>query len=239
MTLFSLGSLPFALCSSAGLLKVPIPCLALRRPYPQARQVSGISAKRNELKSQSTHTNALGSPFLERPTFFDPDDNKDIPLPFKRTMPKKAKKSDFGRITPVLMEASAKLQRAMMEPDPMPKLQESKLNRQQLKKDSEKAEEANFRVKGSFLKPFDEEEAIEHHANTQDSSSNDNSGLQRVFWGDAIALRLRGRVDADGNEENHSISKHLVIPMVSPTSTRIIQSVASTDQCKITTENDW
>lgn len=96
----------------------------------------------------------------------------------------------------------------MIEPDPeMPKLQE--------RKESDKAED-NVHAKGPFLKPFDEEEAIEPHAITQNSAANHNCGLERVFWGDAIALRLRGRVDADGNEANHGISKHLMIPMVSP-----------------------
>lgn len=207
-------------------------------------KLAEIFAKRNELKTQSTHTNAttaLGSPFLEKPRISDLDDDNDFPLPFKRTMPKKAKKSDVGRITPALMEASARLQRAMMEPEPeLPKLQESRLKRQQQKKDSEKAEENNVRFKGPFLKPFDEEEAIESDANTQNSASNHHCGLERVFWGDAIALRLRGRVNSDGNEDNHEISKHLMIPVVSPiSSTRVIQSFASTDQSKIVTENNW
>lgn len=185
-------------------------------------KLAEIFAKRNELNTQSTHsnaTNALRSPFREQPRIFDlDDDDNDFPLPFKRTMPKKAKKSDVGRITPALMAASARLQRAMMEPDPeMPKLQESKLKRQQQKKDSETADEDNVRFKGPFLKPFDEEEeAIEPNANTQNSASNHPCGLERVFWGDAIALRLRGRVNPDGNEDNHGISKHLMIPVVSP-----------------------
>lgn len=184
----------------------------------------------------------LESPFTERPRIFDLEVENDFPLPFKRTMPKRAKNSHTGRITPALMEASARLQRAMMmEPDPeMPKVQEAaKPKGQQQRKDSEKAEDNVPHVKGPFLKPFDEEEAIEPHAITHNSASNQNCGLERVFWGDAIALRLRGRVDADGNEANHGISKHLMIPMVSSHfQISVIQSAASTDQCKIATENN-
>lgn len=181
-------------------------------PLGSTSKLVGISAKRNELEKQSTPTNVLGSPFVQMPRIFDVDDNG-YP-PFKRTMPKKTKKSDTMRITPALLEASARLARVMMEPDPeIPKLQESKLKRQQ-KKDTEMAEDS-VRFKGPFLKPF-EEGVIEPHANTQNSAPNDHGRLEQVFWGEAIALRLPGRVDADGNEDNQGISKHLMVPTVSP-----------------------
>lgn len=129
-------------------------------------------------------------------------------------MPKNIKKSDTMRITPALLEASQRLARVMMEPDPeIPKLQESKLKRRQQKRDTKMVED-NDRFKGPFLKPFDEE-VIKPHANTQNSAPNDHGRLEQVFWGETIALRLKGRVDADGNEENQGISKHLMIPTVS------------------------
>lgn len=117
------------------------------------------------------------------------------------------------RITPALFETSQRLARAMMKPYPgIPKLQETRLKRQQ-KKDTKMAED-NDRFKGPFLKLFDEE-VIEPHANTQNSAPNDHGRVEQVFWGEAIALRLKGRVDADGNEDNQRISKHLMIPTVS------------------------
>lgn len=129
-------------------------------------------------------------------------------------MPKNLEKSDTMRITPTLFEASARLARVTMEPDPeIPQLHESKLKRQQ-KKDTETAEK-DIRFKGPFLKPFDED-VIKPHANTQNIAPDDHGRLEQVFWGEAIALRLLGRVDADGNEGNQGISKHLMIPTVSP-----------------------
>lgn len=181
-------------------------------PLGSTSKLVRISAKRNGLEKQSTPTNVLGSPFVELPRISDIDDNG-YP-PFKRTMPKNIKKSDTTRIPPALLEASARLAQVMMEPDPdISKLQESKLKRQQ-KKDTEMAEN-NVRFKGPFLKPF-EEGVIEPHANTQNSAPNDHGRLEQVFWGEAIALRLPGPVDADGNEDNQGISKHLMIPTVSP-----------------------
>lgn len=183
----------------------------LLTPLRPTSKLVKIFAKRNELDKQSTPTNALASPFVPRPRIFDFDDNG-YP-PFKRTMPKNMKNSDTMRITPALFETSQRLAQIMMEPYPeIPKLQESRLKGQQ-KKDIKMAED-NDRFKGPFLKPFDEED-IEPHANTQNSAPNDHGRVEQVFWGEAIALRLKGRVDADGNEDNQGISKHLMIPTVS------------------------
>lgn len=131
-----------------------------------------------------------------------------------RTMTKNLKNFDTMRITPSLFEASARLARAMTEHDPeIPQLHQSKLKREQ-KEDTEMAQD-NVHFKGPFLKPFDEE-VIEPHANTQNSAPNDLGRLEQVFWGEAIALRLPGREDADGKEDNQGVSKHLMILTVNP-----------------------
>lgn len=117
-------------------------------------------------------------------------------------------------ITPALLEASQRLARAMMEPDPeIPKSPKSRPKRQQ--KEEPKMAEENDRFEGPFLKPFNEEEVIEPHPNTPNSAPSDHGRLEQVFWGEAIALRLKSRVDADKKEDNQEISEHLMIPTVS------------------------
>lgn len=100
-----------------------------------------------------------------------------------------------------------------MEPDPeFLQLRDSKRQRKQ-KKDT-KIVEDKAPFKGPFLQPCDDE-VTEPHVNTHDSAQNDLGRIEQVFWGEAIALRLPGRVDADGNEDHQEISRHLMIPTVS------------------------
>lgn len=117
------------------------------------------------------------------------------------------------RITPSLLEASARLVQVMMQPDPeLAQLQDSKLERQQRKK-TEMAED-----KFPFSRPFlqsNDEEVIEPHVNTYGSAPNDLGRVEQVFWGAAIAHRLPNG-DAGGNEDHQGILRHLIIPTVSP-----------------------
>lgn len=171
-----------------------------------ASELAEISAKRIGVgENQTTPTKIIGSPFFPIPRLYD-DDNPPPFKPFKPIMPRNPKKSDTMRITPALLEASARLALVMLEPDPeFPQLQNSKLKRQQ-KKDTEMAED-NVRFRGPFLRPSDGE-VIEPHVN------NDLGRIDQAYWGEAAALRLPGRANLDGNED-HQISRHLMIPTVS------------------------
>lgn len=179
-------------------------------PTDSTSKLVEVSAKRkrNKRKEPTTPTKVLGSPFVEMPRIFDDNDSPPFKMP-----PQNLKRSDTSRITPSLMAASARLARVMMEPDPdFEQLQASRLKRQQ-KKDTEKAEDkAPF--KGPFLQPFDGE-VIDPHAKTCNSTANDLGRIEKVFWGEAVALRLPGRADAEGNEDHQGISRHLILPTVS------------------------
>lgn len=99
-----------------------------------------------------------------------------------------------------------------MQPDPeLAQLQDSKLERQQMKK-NEMAED-----KFLFSRPFlqsNDEEVIEPHVNTYGSAPNDLGRVEQVFWGAAIARRLPNG-NAGENEDHQGVSRHLIIPTVS------------------------
>lgn len=122
--------------------------------------------------------------------------NDDSP-PFNQPVLKTSKRSNTSRISSYLYRPSDGLAWVMMQPDPKSlNMQDPELERQQ-KADIEMAED---RAPHSGPFPQAEEEAT------------DTGIIDQVFWGAARALHLLGREDAG----NHGISRHLVLPMVSP-----------------------
>lgn len=57
-----------------------------------------------------------------------------------------------------------------------------------------------------------EDQALFTRQFLQPDEENETEMIEKVFWGAARALRLPGREEAD----NHGISRHLMLPSVSP-----------------------
>lgn len=117
----------------------------------------------------------------------------DDPLPFIQPVHKIPKKPDTAQISP-LYQASARFAQVMIQRDSRSLHEEDLGLERQQQVDIEMAE-----VQAPYSRPFlQAEEAV-----------NDTGILKQVIWGAARGLRLP-------DTGNHGISRHLIIPSVSP-----------------------